>query len=263
MSSYEKGLLAKFGYSSSHGCGKARLCPAFSLPDLFSEPGAAGAGSGKLSAAQINGLLKAIPAYFSQDVISPDRNAATLAFGVRQMSLASEQKRHRRDALAAAPARRCERQPRRPARDGGGLGCRRRRPVAAPGHAAGRARRRRAGARAGLPRRRPPRARAARAGGARLRLVGADPVRRAGAAEPAVGHARRARDRDLDRVQRAAQRARSSGAPGRATGRSRRCVAPISAPERRWPPRRSRRSPASGCSCSRKSTCCASSASSP
>ena len=37
------------------------------------------------------------------------------------------------------------------------------------------------------------------------RLVGADPVRRARAAEPDVGHARRARDRDLDRVQRAAR----------------------------------------------------------
>jgi len=92
MSSYEKQVLAKFGYSSSHGCGKARLCPAFSLPDLFSAPGAGGPGSGKLSAAQIDGLLKVIPAYFSQDVISPDRNAATLAFGIRQMSLASEQK---------------------------------------------------------------------------------------------------------------------------------------------------------------------------
>ena len=26
---------ARFGYSAAQGCGKARLCPAFSLPDLF------------------------------------------------------------------------------------------------------------------------------------------------------------------------------------------------------------------------------------
>ena len=35
MSSYESAVLKRFGYSSTRGCGKARLCPAFSLPDLF------------------------------------------------------------------------------------------------------------------------------------------------------------------------------------------------------------------------------------
>ncbi len=35
MSRYEAAVLTRFGYSSTRGCGKARLCPAFSLPDLF------------------------------------------------------------------------------------------------------------------------------------------------------------------------------------------------------------------------------------
>jgi predicted RND superfamily exporter protein len=115
MSRYEKSVLKRYGYSSASGCGKARLCPAFSLPDLFSTQGAtagqivpeegikpsakppkaskpkAPAKSGKLTQAQVTGLLDAIPPYFSQDVITPDRRVATLAFGIRLMSLAQQQ----------------------------------------------------------------------------------------------------------------------------------------------------------------------------
>ena len=32
-----------YGYSTAHGCAGARLCPAFSLPDLFSGGTLAGA----------------------------------------------------------------------------------------------------------------------------------------------------------------------------------------------------------------------------
>ena len=91
MSSYERNVLSHFGFSSSHGCGKARVCPAFSLPDLFSAESLTGAQGGKLNPAQVEGLLKVIPPYFSQDVISPDHREATLAFGVKQMSLTQEQ----------------------------------------------------------------------------------------------------------------------------------------------------------------------------
>ncbi|MFI4991039.1 MAG: MMPL family transporter [Solirubrobacterales bacterium] len=112
MSRYEKSVLERYGYSSAAGCGKARLCPAFSLPDLFSTQGA-GAGqivpeegvqakpgkagkaapkkSNKLTQAEVSGLLGAIPPYFSQDVITPDRRVATLAFGIRLMSLQQQQ----------------------------------------------------------------------------------------------------------------------------------------------------------------------------
>jgi hypothetical protein len=90
MSSYESAMLKRFGYSSTRGCGQARLCPAFSLPDLFAGT-ATTAKAPKLTQADVQGLLDAIPPYFSQDVITPDRRTATLAFGIRLMSLQQQQ----------------------------------------------------------------------------------------------------------------------------------------------------------------------------
>ncbi len=92
----ESAVLKRFGYSSSQGCGKARLCPAFSLPDLFAGQ-AAGASATtpagrRLTSEQVNGLLGAIPPYFSQDVITPNHGVATLAFGIRLMGLDQQQK---------------------------------------------------------------------------------------------------------------------------------------------------------------------------
>jgi uncharacterized protein len=83
MSSYESGVLKRFGYSSSEGCGRARLCPAFSLPDLFQKT--------KLSQREVNELLGVIPSYFAQEVITPDRRTATLAFGIKLMALSDQQ----------------------------------------------------------------------------------------------------------------------------------------------------------------------------
>ncbi len=101
MSSYESAVLKRFGYSAARGCGRARLCPAFSLPDLFqqsAQPGGvapptsqSSSAGAKLSQAQVAGLLGAIPSYFSQDVITPSHTAATLAFGIRLMGLDQQQ----------------------------------------------------------------------------------------------------------------------------------------------------------------------------
>jgi hypothetical protein len=88
MSRYEAAILAHFGYSATGGCARAQLCPAFSLPDLFRSEGGSTA---KLSRRQVSGLLAAVPPYFSQDVIAPDRRVATLAFGIRLMSLQQQQ----------------------------------------------------------------------------------------------------------------------------------------------------------------------------
>lgn len=88
MSAYEGEMLKRFGYSADRGCGKARLCPAFSLPDLFRHEGA----TAKLTSAEVNGLLDAIPPYFSQDVIAPGRHLASLAFGIRLMGLDEQQR---------------------------------------------------------------------------------------------------------------------------------------------------------------------------
>jgi uncharacterized protein len=91
MIGYQKRVLARFGYSSTHGCARARLCPAFSLPDLFEGQVSGSASTPKLSQREINGVLGAIPAYFSQDVITPDRRVAALAFGIRLMGLDQQQ----------------------------------------------------------------------------------------------------------------------------------------------------------------------------
>jgi uncharacterized protein len=88
MSSYESAMLERFGYTADRGCGQARLCPAFSLPDLFQHEGA----KSKLSSAEVNGLLDAIPPYFSQAVIAPGRRLASLAFGIKLMSLDEQQR---------------------------------------------------------------------------------------------------------------------------------------------------------------------------
>jgi hydrophobe/amphiphile efflux-3 (HAE3) family protein len=80
MTSYQSSVLKRFGYSDKRGCGNAELCPAFSLPDLFSR-------GQSTTAKQIDGLLDAVPPYFSQGVITRDRRTATLAFGIRLMPL--------------------------------------------------------------------------------------------------------------------------------------------------------------------------------
>jgi hypothetical protein len=86
MSAYQSRLLKRFGYTEQRGCGKAELCPAFSLPDLFG-----GGNGGKVGTqAQVDELLGVVPAYFSQSVITKDRKTATLAFGIRLMPLARQ-----------------------------------------------------------------------------------------------------------------------------------------------------------------------------
>jgi uncharacterized protein len=92
MIGYQKAVLARFGYSAAKGCSRARLCPAFSLPDLFGEQVSGSASAPKLSQRTIDGLLGVIPPYFSQDVITPDRRVATLAFGIRLMGLDQQQR---------------------------------------------------------------------------------------------------------------------------------------------------------------------------
>ncbi len=93
MVSYQNTLLDHYGYMESKGCQAATLCPALSLPDLFCSGGAttpSGACPG-LSTASIRDLLGAVPPYFSQAVITPDRREASLAFGIRLMPLSRQQ----------------------------------------------------------------------------------------------------------------------------------------------------------------------------
>jgi uncharacterized protein len=90
MVSYENQLLTHYGYLEEKGCAHATLCPALSLPDLFST-GSQSGESTSLSQSQINSLLAGVPPYFSDAVITPDRREATLAFGIRLMPLSRQQ----------------------------------------------------------------------------------------------------------------------------------------------------------------------------
>ncbi|HEV2752838.1 MAG TPA: MMPL family transporter, partial [Solirubrobacteraceae bacterium] len=90
MADFQDRVLARAGHSTDRGCGAAPLCPAFSLTDLLGG-GQDGAPAAPPDRAQIEGLLGAVPAYFTRSVISEDRRAATLSFGIRLMPLDRQQ----------------------------------------------------------------------------------------------------------------------------------------------------------------------------
>ncbi len=97
MSGYEQSLLSHYGYLETKGCSHATLCPALSLPDLFTGTGSRPPGSGQsqsssLTQDSVRSLLAAVPPYFSQAVITPDHREAVLAFGIRLMPLARQQR---------------------------------------------------------------------------------------------------------------------------------------------------------------------------
>src|SRR5215467_3147431 len=91
MTSFEQRALAAHGYKAGEKCNQPHdapeLCPALSLPDLFS-----GSGSAAITQQSIRSLLSAVPAYFSQSVISRDHTQANLAFGIRLMPLDKQKK---------------------------------------------------------------------------------------------------------------------------------------------------------------------------
>ena len=86
MSAFQDDTLSANGFVPGDPCGAggARLCPAFSLPELVRSVGV-------VDRASTEQLLDAVPSYFSQAVISPDRKTASLAFGVPLLPL-DEQK---------------------------------------------------------------------------------------------------------------------------------------------------------------------------
>src|SRR3954447_8072385 len=90
MVKFQKQALCQHGYQTKTNCpgGKApagvkgppELYPALSLPDLLRSTNINDQN-------QVKSLLDAVPPYFSQAVISPDRRTANLAFGIRLMPL--------------------------------------------------------------------------------------------------------------------------------------------------------------------------------
>ncbi len=85
MSTFQDDTLSANGFEPGDPCGTggARLCPAFSLPELVRSVGV-------VDRASTEQLLDAVPSYFSQAVISPDRKTASLAFGVPLLPLAEQ-----------------------------------------------------------------------------------------------------------------------------------------------------------------------------
>ena len=83
MTRFQDQVLKAHGFRTGKRCTQERnppeLCPALSLPDLFST-----AGNGQ---AAVRRLLDAVPSYFSQGVVTEDRKTANLAFGIRLMPL--------------------------------------------------------------------------------------------------------------------------------------------------------------------------------
>ncbi len=81
MTEYQARVLKRLNYNPQRGCRGSDLCPAFSLPDLFTTKASVA------SQQRVNALLGAVPTYLTQNVIAPDRKTATLAFGLRLMAL--------------------------------------------------------------------------------------------------------------------------------------------------------------------------------
>jgi hypothetical protein len=77
MSSYQRRVLRQNGFRAGRPCREADLCPALSLTNLF--------GQGRQSAGQIRAAVDALPRYFSQNVITPDRRTANIAFRMGAM----------------------------------------------------------------------------------------------------------------------------------------------------------------------------------
>jgi predicted RND superfamily exporter protein len=81
MTRFQGDVLRAHGYRSGKRCTQAEdppeLCPALSLPDLFASA----------DRRRVRSLLDSVPAYFSQGVVTRDRDTANLAFGIRLMPL--------------------------------------------------------------------------------------------------------------------------------------------------------------------------------
>ena len=81
MSGYQQRVLRAAGYDARRGCtGAARLCPSLSLGDLVT-------ASTSRDAKAVQALLDAVPAYLARNVVTADRRSASLAFGIRLMSV--------------------------------------------------------------------------------------------------------------------------------------------------------------------------------
>jgi hydrophobe/amphiphile efflux-3 (HAE3) family protein len=82
MIDFQKAALAEAGYKGEHpNCAKSSLCPALSLSGLFEGQ--------KLTRANIRRMLGQV-GDFARGAVTPQRDMATIAFGLREQSLAGQ-----------------------------------------------------------------------------------------------------------------------------------------------------------------------------
>jgi predicted RND superfamily exporter protein len=91
-SSTSKPAAALAGAGGATGAGTATGSAAAAGGSPSGGGASSGSKSSKLTASAVSGLLGAIPSYFSQNVITPNRRVATLAFGIRLMPLDEQQR---------------------------------------------------------------------------------------------------------------------------------------------------------------------------
>jgi predicted RND superfamily exporter protein len=91
MSSYHRRVLRRNGFRAGRPCREADLCPSLSLTNLF--------GADRQRPQQIRATVDALPRYFSQNVITPDRRTANIAF--RMGAIPPEERRQVVDSLRA------------------------------------------------------------------------------------------------------------------------------------------------------------------
>jgi hydrophobe/amphiphile efflux-3 (HAE3) family protein len=93
MRSFQRRVLERHGYAGpSPSCDQAEICPALSLTDLFS------GATGRQARQRADALLRAVPPYFSQAVVTRDPktgrigDTANIAFGIRVQPLDEQQR---------------------------------------------------------------------------------------------------------------------------------------------------------------------------
>ena len=87
MSRFQTSVLARYGPRARASCDTAILCPGLSAPDLFRA-----GGGGQPTAVTISDTLATVPRYFTGAVVSTDRRAAIIAFGIRLMPLREQER---------------------------------------------------------------------------------------------------------------------------------------------------------------------------
>ena len=85
MAQYQARVARRHGWRPGQPCQRADLCPTLSLTGLFND-------RVPRTRREARALVRALPQGFSENVLAPDRSAASMAFSVRNMPVADQEK---------------------------------------------------------------------------------------------------------------------------------------------------------------------------